>query len=146
MLLPLELNPCRTLWSGDVVCGWVSAGHLSNGPTAVGLKPTWPRRAVLAECRWVGLGVCRLGNQCSPCAVYWSWILLRGSGGKWHQPTPLILERGLHAFCSQGSAPRRLNNPPCIQGSLQRAVFTLSVSGMFACQEQCFGLYPSPVC
>jgi len=39
MLLPLELKPCKTLWSGDVVCTGLSAGFLGKGTAALGLKP-----------------------------------------------------------------------------------------------------------
>lgn len=128
MLLPLELKACRILWSGDVMCGGVSADLLKNWPAALGLRHTWPRRAVLEECRWVGLGEWSLGSQCSPCAVYCSRFVLWGSGGKCHQPTPLFLERGHHTCWCQGSTLRRVNNLPHIQGSFQRAIFTLCLS------------------
>lgn len=37
MLLVLELNPCRTLCSGDVVCVRISDGLLGKESTELGL-------------------------------------------------------------------------------------------------------------
>ena len=44
-----------------------------------------------------------------------SVYMLRIGGGKWYQPAPLSLERGVHACYSLGSTPRRVNNlPHCV--------------------------------
>ena len=40
MLLTLELKPCRTVCSGDVVWAGVSAGLLGKGPATLGLRQT----------------------------------------------------------------------------------------------------------
>lgn len=58
MLFQLELKLCRTLWSVDVMmvaggggADTGSAGVLGEGLTALVLKHTCPRKALLVECR-----------------------------------------------------------------------------------------------
>ena len=64
MLLPLELKPCRTLWSVDVVHAGFFAGFLGKGlTTSLGLRHICLRKEVQAECKGMGLGVSRLGSQ-----------------------------------------------------------------------------------
>ena len=94
----------------DVVCARDSVGLLSKGPTALGLRHTCPRKAV--ECTWAGLGLSSLGSQCRCYDVYASVLMLRGKGGNWRHPNPLLLERVLCACCSQGSTPRRPTKLP----------------------------------
>ena len=57
MLFPVELKLCGFLWSRDVVYVGVCAGVLGDGPTALGLRHTCPRKEAPVEHSGVGLVV-----------------------------------------------------------------------------------------
>ena len=66
----IELKPWGTLWVVDVVGANVSADLLGKGTIVLGLRHTFLRKSVPAECRVLELGVRRLGSQCWHCAIY----------------------------------------------------------------------------
>lgn len=70
MLFALELKFYRTQWSVDMVLLGMCAFFLGKELAVLVLRHTFLRKAVLAECRGMGFGVCRLGSQCWCCAVY----------------------------------------------------------------------------
>lgn len=110
MLLPLELKSCRTLWSGVVVCVWVSAVLLGKGPACVGPSAHLPEKSSIGRACG-GRTWCKqdrqpvLGLYCSLKLVY-----MERWGRKWHRLAPSSPERGLCACRSQGSTPRRVNS------------------------------------
>ena len=128
MLFSLELKLCRILWLGDMMWAGVSTGLLGKRPTALGLKQTQLRRAILPEHKGVWIGVGRLGGLCQCSVIYCRWFCAyaEGRGRKW-PPTPLSPKRGFHACWCQGSTPSKMNNLSlCIPGIFQIAVFILS--------------------
>lgn len=93
MLFPLELKIYRTLWSIDMMQAGGCADLLGEGPTALVLRHTWPRKAVPLECR-EGRTWCKQCNQSQLALCYLlRQFMLRGKSGNQHQPTPLFLER-----------------------------------------------------
>ena len=62
------------MWCGRSLC------LFSWGETALELRQVWMRRAVLPEYRRMGLGVCKLGNQCCCCADFHKWLCVYGEG------------------------------------------------------------------
>ena len=151
MLLPLELKPCRTLWSGDMVLPGVSAGLLGRRPTVLGLRQALLRREVLPECRVLGLCVSKLGSHCWSCAAshMWPCVYAEGQGREMVLASSFSLEQHLHECSSQRSASKGENNLPtlCPRHS-SNATSRLSAPGLFACllfrsRAVPSGLYPS---
>ena len=56
------------MWAG------VSAGLQGKGPTMLGLRYTYRRRAILPEHRGVGLSGSQRGSQCRGCASSHGWL------------------------------------------------------------------------
>ena len=133
MLLPLDLKFCKALWSGDMVWMELCAGLPPKRPTALRLKHICPKRAVLAERRWMGHCVCKLGGQCSLLCCLLKHFMLMGREEKWccqllcsQRGCPCLLLSGKHSQKSELS---------CITGIFQITVYALSVSRLFVCQE-----------
>lgn len=90
MLLSLELKPCGTLWWGYVVWAVVSAAFWEKGLCA-GSDQACLRRAVVLECRDVGLSVKKLSSQCSDWAAFYRWLCVYVEGeGKGNDTSQLF--------------------------------------------------------
>ena len=67
--------------------------------------------------------------------------MLRGRGGKWHQPAPSSMERvSVHAVFREALPEKGNNFHSCFPGILQDTVFMLCVSGFLDLLEQCTAL------
>lgn len=152
ILLPLELSPCRTLWSGDFLWARVFCWSSGRGTNHTGTEASLTDQVSAARAQGLGFIVSMFAASFGAMLLTTANFLfmLRGRGRKCCKPVPLPLERSLCVYHPEGSTLRRENNLPLhTPGVVQIVVSMLSASEFFAClfsknRTILSGLYPQP--